>query len=162
VIGWISKALSRASLACSVVGLLAVTGIILWQVVARYGLNAAPAWTEQAALFLMIYFVLFAAAVGVREGFHIRLTMLIDALPPLLAKALTILSHGVVAAFGVVLTIYGLELIDGTWAHDIPTLGLPRGAAYIPLPIAGVLIVFFSLEHILALLQNRKVEPLWN
>lgn len=165
MIGWISslsRMLSRMCLACSVAGLFLVTIVILWQVLARYLLNAAPAWTETAALYLMIYFVLFAAAVGVREGFHIRLTMLVDALPASVSKLLAILSHLIVAGLGVVLAVFGFELVVGTWGHAIPTLGVPRGSSYIPLPIAGVLIVFFSLEQILALLRNSKVEPLWN
>jgi TRAP-type C4-dicarboxylate transport system permease small subunit len=32
----------------------------------------------------------------------------------------------------------------------------------VPLIIAGVLIVLFSIEHIIANLQGRVVEPSWN
>ena len=45
-------------------GLLLMTGIVAWQVFARYVLNASPAWAEQAALLLMIWYVFFAAAAG--------------------------------------------------------------------------------------------------
>lgn len=162
MIGAVSRALSRASLAFAGLGLVAMTAIIGWQVFARYVLNAAPAWSEQAALLLMVYFVLFAAAAGVREGFHIRLTMAVDAAPRPLALGADIVAHLVVAAFGLALAVWGGELVARTWSHTIPTLGLPRGAAYLPLPIAGALIIFFSLEHILAVTRGRKVEPLWS
>ncbi len=38
----------------------------------------------------------------------------------------------------------------------------PDGIDYVPLVIAGVLIVLFSIEHIIALLRGTEVEPAWN
>lgn len=158
----LSRALSRASLAVSIAGLVAMTAIIGWQVFARYVLQASPSWSEQAALLLMLYYILFAAAVGVREDFHIRLTMVMDALPEAVAKPLRIAALLVVGVFGAVLAYYGGALTAGTWSHTIPTLGLPRGVSYVPLAGAGALMAFFALEQILADLRGAKVEPLWN
>ena len=39
---------------------------------------------------------------------------------------------------------------------------VPDGIDYLPLVIAGVLIVLFSIEHVVALLRGQKVEPAWN
>ena len=39
---------------------------------------------------------------------------------------------------------------------------VPDGIDYLPLVIAGVLIVLFSIEHIIALLRGQEVEPAWN
>jgi TRAP-type C4-dicarboxylate transport system permease small subunit len=33
---------------------------------------------------------------------------------------------------------------------------------YLPLVIAGVLVVLFSVEHIVALLRGVEVEPAWH
>ena len=55
------------------IGLVAMTLIAGWQVFGRYVLNSSPSWSEQAALTLMIWYVSLAAAAGVREGFHIRI-----------------------------------------------------------------------------------------
>ena len=43
-----------------------------------------------------------------------------------------------------------------------PMLPVPDGIDYVPLVIAGVLIVLFSIEHIVALLRGTVVEPAWN
>lgn len=143
-------------------GLLVMTAIIAWQVFARYVLNASPAWGEQAALLLMIWYVMLAAAAGVREGFHIRIAAGVDALPVRLRRFAMLLAHVVVAVFGVTMVIWGTQLMLATWTHVIPTLGLPRGVAYMPMPIAGLLIAGFSLEHIAAVLQNREVPATWS
>lgn len=143
-------------------GLVLMTVIISWQVFARYVLNASPAWAEQAALLLMIWYVMFAAAAGVREGFHIRISVFEDALPEPLRRAARILAHALVGLFGVAMAIWGSELVTATWEHVIPTLGLPRGVAYIPIPLAGVLILGFAIEHVLAESRNEKVPRLWS
>ncbi|WP_300543162.1 TRAP transporter small permease [Maricaulis sp.] len=158
----LSRLASRLALMASAAGLAAMTLIVGWQVFARYMLNAAPPWTEQAALLLMLWFILFAAAAGVRESFHIRLSLLEDLVPAPVRRGVRVLAHLVVLVFGAVMAVSGAELALATWSHVIPTLGLPRGVAYMPLSGAGGLIAFFALEHILADIVGREVKPLWS
>lgn len=143
-------------------GLLLMTAIIAWQVFARYVLNASPAWGEQAALLLMIWYVFFAAAAGVREGFHIRIVVLVNSLSPSKRKAINVFTHALVGLFGALMIWFGIELARATWQHVIPTLGISRGYAYIPIPISGVLITFFALEHLVAELRGSEVKKLWS
>lgn len=143
-------------------GLLVMTAIISMQVFARYVLNDSPAWAEQAALLLMIWYVFIAAAAGVREGFHIRIAVFADNLPPALRRPVRLLSHLIVAAFGVAMVWFGIELARATWQHVIPTLGIPRGFAYVPIALSGGLIVGFSLERLVGELRNTEVTDAWN
>lgn len=144
------------------VGLLLMTAIIAWQVFARYVLNASPAWAEQAALLLMIWYVFFAAAAGVREGFHIRIVIFADNLPATPRHIAIIVGQLIVLAFGLAMAYYGIELARATWEHVIPTLGISRGYAYIPIPISGLLIAGFALEQLVAELRGTEVKKLWN
>jgi TRAP-type C4-dicarboxylate transport system permease small subunit len=130
-------------------GLIAMTAIIGWQVFGRYVLSSSPAWAEQTALVLMIWYVFFAAAAGVREGFHIRILAMESFLSPRGRRAMRFVAHLVVGFSGVAIAIWGSELVARTWTHVIPTLGLPRGFAYLPLPISGVLIAIFTIELML-------------
>jgi TRAP-type C4-dicarboxylate transport system permease small subunit len=158
----VSRWISRATLAFAALGLVIMTAIIGWSVFARYVLGDAPAWAEQAALLLMVWFVLLAAAVGVREQFHLGMTAATDAMPLPLRRLSRVIALLAVATFGGAMGVWGAELVHRTWAFDIPTLGVPRGAAYLPLPIAGWLSVLFALEHLVAEGRGRKVEPLWS
>ncbi|MFK7956904.1 MAG: TRAP transporter small permease [Lysobacterales bacterium] len=144
------------------VGLLIMTGIIAMQVFARYVLNDSPAWAEQAALLLMIWYVFIAAAAGVREGFHIRIAVFVDNLPLKLRHPVTVFAHVVVVAFGIAMAIFGVELAQETWQHVIPTLGISRGYAYMPIAISGVLITGFAIEQLIAELRSSEVKKLWN
>ena len=157
----LSKSVSAVTRWFASAGLLLMTAIIAWQVFARYVLNASPAWAEQAALLLMIWYVMLAAAAGIREGF-IRITVIAQALPEGLQRWAGVTAHLVVATFGIAMIVWGIELVDATWRHVIPTLALPRGVAYIPMPLAGLLFVAFSIEQAVALLRNAEVSETWN
>lgn len=158
----LSERISQATRWFACVGLLIMTAIIGWQVFARYVLNESPAWAEQAALLLMIWYVMFAAAAGVREGFHIRIGIVESSLPPRAGKVVRITAHVLVAVFGAAMAWWGGELVAATWQHAIPTLNLPRGVAYLPIPAAGVLILAFSIEHVIAEWRGREVHKVWN
>ncbi len=148
------------------VGLIAMTAIVGWQVFGRYVLHSSPSWSEQAALTLMIWYVSLAAAAGVREGFHIRIVALESAVGPMTKRIMRACSDLIVAACGLAMLIWGGELVLRTWQHTIPSLGLPRGLAYAGLPLAGLLIVVFSLERLLEETRGEDVvdeeDPRWN
>jgi len=44
------------------------------------------------------------------------------------------------------------------WAFDIPSLGLPRGLALLPLPIAGGLITLFSVAQLFERVSDQTEE----
>lgn len=147
-------------------GLILMTLIVGWQVFGRYVLNSSPSWSEQASLTLMIWYVTFAAAAGVREGFHIRIVALENAMPERIARVMRVAANAVVGACGIAMAFWGGELVARTWSHVIPSLGISRGFAYLGLPIAGALIALFSLERILEELAGEEIkdeeDPRWS
>ena len=110
----------------------------------------------------MIWYVFIAAAAGVREGFHIRIAVIVDSLPRGIQRWVHLLTHALVVLFGVAMVVFGVQLSLATWQHVIPTLGLSRGLAYVPIALSGLLIVGFAIEQFVADLQSKEVRKLWN
>jgi TRAP-type C4-dicarboxylate transport system permease small subunit len=150
-----NRTISRICIWSSGFGLVLMTIIIGWQVFARYVLNDTPHWSEKFCLLLMIYFILFAAAAGVRDGSHIGLVIIKESLSGLPQRIVTVINHLIVGLFGFGMVWFGAEMVVSTWTHVIPTLGLPTGLSYLPFPLAGLLFMLFSLEHILMTIMNR-------
>lgn len=142
----------------SAFGLVLMTAIVGWQVFGRYVLNSTPSWSEEAALTLMIWFVSLAAAAGVRQGFHIRIVAVEDAVPPAVRKAMQLASNLVVAACGLAMLVWGGELVVLTWDHVIPSLGISRGLAYLGLPISGALMALYAVERALEVLYPKPLK----
>lgn len=153
-----AKAASNLLIGAAAAGLIAMTAIIGWQVLGRYVLGASPSWTEQAAQVLMIWFAFLAAAAGIREGFHIRIVALEEAAPPGVRSVMKLVAGLVVAGCGLAMLVLGGELVARTWSHTIPSLGLPRGLAYLGLPISGGLIVLFAVERMVFREPNAPAE----
>lgn len=147
---------SRWLIGFGAAGLLAMTAIVGWQVFGRFILDASPSWTEQASLILMIWYVMFAAAAGVHEGFHIRIALLEEKLGER-AKPILRLVALVVALLGLVLLVYGLQLCWLVRGNVVPSLGISRSVAYIPLPVSGLLMALFALPQIIS--GTHPVEP---
>lgn len=145
-----SRAASRLLIVLAATGLVIMTVVVAWQVFGRYALSSSPSWTEQTAQVLMIWFAFLAAAAGVREGFHIRIVALEEAVSPGVRRAMQMASGLVVAACGLAMLVLGGELVLRTWSHTIPSLGISRGLAYLGLPISGAFIVIFALEKAFA------------
>jgi len=144
-----SRAASSALIGVAAAGLIAMTVVVGWQVLGRYVLGSSPSWTEQAAQVLMIWFAFLAAAAGVREGFHIRIVAVEEMASPLVRRWIRRSASLIVAGCGLAMLVLGGELVMRTWSHTIPSLGMPRGLAYLGLPIAGGLIILFEIERVL-------------
>ncbi|WP_271077283.1 TRAP transporter small permease [Aurantiacibacter sp. MUD61] len=129
-------------------GLVLMTAVISWQVFGRFILEASPSWSEQTAMLLMIWYVFLAAAAGVWERFHIRIELLERSLSPQGMKRLRIGIHLLIAVFGLIFLIYGAMLAWEVRVHVIPSLGISRLFAYLPIPFAGLLMALFSLARI--------------
>ncbi|UEM21663.1 TRAP transporter small permease [Skermanella mucosa] len=148
--------LSRLALWIGGFGLVAMTAAIAWQVWGRFVVGDTPSWTEPVSLFLMLWFILLVAAVGVRERFHLGLDLIRDTVPEPVRVAMDLFSFVIVGLFGGAMAWYGLELVLGTWSAIVPVLGIPEGMNYLALVVSGVLIVLFSIERALILLVERK------
>ena len=155
-------ATSKLSLILAVIGLLAVVLCVQWQVFGRYVLNDTPTWAEALAMLLILFVTAFGLAVGVRDAGHIGLESLVVLLPEAWQRRIQLLIHFLVGSFGA-LMVYGGQLwMLAKWNEKKPMLPVPDGIDYLPVVIAGVLIVLFSIEHVIALLRGQTVEPSWN
>ena len=143
-------------------GLVLMTAVIAWQVFARYVLNDSPPWSEAAALVIMAYFVLLAAAVGVWERFHLGFRLFVSMLPLRPKRAVFMVGQALIMAFGAAMAFNGMALVNYTASHVIPTLGVSRSVAYWPFVICGGLIVLFALVNCVALVRGDRDSDPWN
>ena len=156
-----SRILARVAMGISIIGLFVIIGIVAWQVFGRYVLNSSPTWAENLALVLILYVTLFGAAVGVRDAGHIGMDSLLILAPAGPRRYIEMLIHVLVAIFGACMAWFGVELGLSVAPYKLANLDLSEGFRYVPLVLSGVLILLFSLEHLVAQFQGREVEPTW-
>jgi len=154
--------IARSCLKLGVAGLVLLLMAVLWQVFGRYVLNNTPTWAESLALLLVLYVTMLGCAVGVRDAGHIGMELLGPLLPEKLVVPFEIAIHVITLCFGALMAWQCSLMLESVSGYMIPTLGVSESFRYVPLIAAGALIVLFSIEHIVALVQGVEVEKAWH
>jgi TRAP-type C4-dicarboxylate transport system permease small subunit len=153
---------ARTCLQVGVAGLVLLLAAVIWQVFGRYVLNNTPTWAESLALLLVLYVTMLGCAVGVRDAGHIGMELLGPLLPVKLHLPMEVLIHLLTLVFGVLMAWNCAVMLQSVSGYKIPTLGISESYRYLPLVAAGLLIVLFSIEHIVALARGTEVEKAWH
>ena len=141
-VAWVT----RASIGLSAVLMLLA---ISYQVVLRYVFGDTPSWSEELAVLLFSWSVLGGLALGVHEGWHVRLTLLPDMLPPGLRAWTERLTELVTAALGVFLAWSGWRFLDLTSGSTSAAIGYPIEILNALAPVSGALMALFALDRVL-------------
>lgn len=158
----LNSRLSRWAMYIAVAGLLGIVAVVVWGVVKRYVFNDAQPYVEQVALILVIFVAMFGASAGVRDEGHIGMESLVGLLPERPRFVVGVLVGLLTITFGGLLFGGCLMMAFSVANNTIPTLGVSESLRYAPGVIAGVLIILFSIEHLIAMYTHEEVVPSWN
>jgi TRAP-type C4-dicarboxylate transport system permease small subunit len=129
--------------------LVAISAVIPWAVYTRYVLNSAASWPEPTAVLLTIVLTFFGAAACYREGLHMKVTVVVDLLPPALQRVANVVREILVAAMGLFMAVFGLKLVETTWQNSIAEFpALSVGVTYLPIPIGAFILLLFVIERL--------------
>lgn len=132
---------------CSAVLMAVLSLVICWQVFARYLLKQSPYWVEEFSVTALMWVGLLGAASAVWSKDHMSLELVVKRLPKKWGTYLEIVIDLVICAFSVFLFSQGRILVNATMRSMMSTMPFSLGATYIVLPIAGIIMVFFSAAH---------------
>ena len=158
----VNARLSRWTLQLACVCLSGLLAVVIYGVVMRYVFSDAPPYVEQVALLLVISVAMFGASAGVRDAGHIGLDSMVKTLPEQAQFWCKAVVHVLVMLFAAALLVGGVLMAVSTKGSTIPTLGISEAFRYLPALMSGVLIILFSLEHLVALFTGKKVVPSWH
>jgi TRAP-type C4-dicarboxylate transport system permease small subunit len=110
-----------------------MTILVFFQVVMRYVFEAPTSWSDEIAVYAMLWSVYLSSAWAVRERAHIRVMNLINLFPGSIATALTVLSDLIWFAFSVFLTWQGILLELSLWEQrfESPALRIDQKWPYL-------------------------------
>lgn len=136
---------------------LLMLSAITYQVIMRYVFGAASSWSEELAVLLFAWSVLGGLALGVHEGFHVRLTLLPDRLPHRARVVAERILDAVTAALGAFLVWSGWRFLDLTSGSVSAAIGYPTEILSALAPACGALMALFGLER--ALRPGGAIPP---
>jgi TRAP-type C4-dicarboxylate transport system permease small subunit len=144
----IKKILDR-SLEILVMTVMAVLTVdVLWQVFTRFILKNPSTWTEELAIFLLIWVSLLGAAVALGRGAHLGIDYLVNKLSIKKKLCTEVFAFLCIALFSLcVMVIGGIDLVISTLklGQVSPALGVEIGYVYLAIPISGFFLVLYSV-----------------
>lgn len=144
--------------------LLAVTLILSFlQVVARYIFLVSTPWSEELARLFFVWGVFLGAAVGVKRNLHTRVDFLLQRLSARASALILVGMDLLVAVMAVVMVLYGGQLVAATRADFSTSLGYPRNLFYLPVPVSGLLMLWYLIPGMTRrLLGTARTGPTKN
>lgn len=155
----VKKALDR-SLEVLVIVVMAVLVLdVLWQVFTRFILNNPSTWTEELAVFMLVWVSLLGAAVALGRGAHLGIDYFAGKLPARTKLATEVFVFLCVAAFSLlVMVVGGIDLVASNLelGQESPALRVKMGYVYLAVPISGFFLTLYALIGFVERLQELK------
>ena len=143
-----------------VLGMLVMLVIAFGNVVSRYLLPTSWAFTEELTCGLFILFALLGAALGVRDGKAMGISLLTDLLPARCQKYVTIIQGIFTGLFGYLLLAYGIDMVQSELRLNMRTaaLGWPEAIFGSFVPIGGAALIVGSLCLIIKGIKEIRAD----
>lgn len=157
MLGLYSRALDRLDLAAKwlIIAAMAVMIVVVSvQVALRYLLNTSLDWSDEVSRLLFVWGMFLAIPLGIREGAHVGIELLVGHLPRewrrLLVKAMAVVAGGMMA-----LILYEtISVAYETWDELLPTLDMSTNWFLVPVAVAAA----HSILHLVQLLWREPVR----
>ncbi len=144
----IKKILDRSLELLVIVVMVVLVVDVLWQVFTRFILKDPSTWSEELAVFMLIWVSLLGAAVALNRGAHLGIDYFVGKLPLRKRLYTEIFAFLCVALFSfTVMILGGIELVRSTLrlGQQSPALGIQVGYVYLAIPISGFFLVLYSV-----------------
>ena len=120
---------------------------VLWQVFTRVVLRDPSTWTEELAVFMLIWVSLLGAAVALNRGAHLGIDYFVGKLSRRRRLYTEAFVFFCISAFSLcVMVLGGINLVTSTLllGQESPALQVKVGYVYLAIPISGFFLVLYS------------------
>ena len=132
---------------------MAIIAIVIpYEVIGRYVFQKMSIWSGEVSTYSLVWASLLGGAVGLKKGYQVSMTTVVESVPPAVVKALklaaylfTLFFFGSMFYFGLYQTIYNVKQFS-------PALELVMSIPYAALPTGFFIMFFFTLEEFLVFL----------
>ena len=153
---------TKVEYAIMIIAFIAMVAAYFVAVINRNFIKAMP-WTEEVAMYSMIYMALLGTEVGLRDGTQVAVTAIIEKLHGVTKKVVSIVEQIVLEVFTAVMLKAGTALFlkQIQTGQTTPVLKIPMSAMYFSLVLTFGLILLIQtvilVEKIIDL-KNKEAE----
>jgi TRAP-type C4-dicarboxylate transport system permease small subunit len=122
----------------------------------RYVLKNVPIWTEQFALFCLVWFSMLSVSLAVKDDSHIRMELLDYFLPEKHIWIFEYFAYIVALVFSLYMITNGVFLMELSKGVQMSGMRISESYLYLSLPVAGFCTAYMALYRIIAKLLGGR------
>jgi TRAP-type C4-dicarboxylate transport system permease small subunit len=126
--------------------------VIPYEVTGRYVFQKMSMWSGEVSTYSLVWASMLGGAVGLKKGYMISMTTVLESVPPVVVRILKFLSFlcalfffGAMFGYGLFQTIYNAQ-------QTSPAIGLVMSYPYAALPTGFFIMFFLTMEEFLLFL----------
>lgn len=108
-----------------------------------------PRWTQELAILCMVWLCFMAAGFAIKEGLHVRMTLINFLVPKKAASFLHMMAYVLLLVVNIMWVAYGVQILALTQRAKMSATGWPMSIIYLSVVIGGVYGAVMSLYRIL-------------
>lgn len=157
---FIDTLISRFEGVMLAVGVIAMTVNTIAAVISRFVFNSAITFTDELNMIFIVVVTYAGLSYAARNGRHIRMSAIYDAMPAKTRKALMIVMASVTSAFMFFLSFYSYYYIFEVYKSGriLPALGLPVFYIYLWVPVGFVVT---GLQYAFTVVKNLTQSDIY-
>lgn len=107
-----------------------------------------PRWTQELAILCMVWLCFLGAGYAIKEGLHVRMTLINFLVPQKAASLLHGCAYVLLLATNIMWVIYGIQLLKLTKMAKMAATGWPMSVTYLSVVIGGIYGAAMSLYRL--------------
>jgi TRAP-type C4-dicarboxylate transport system permease small subunit len=135
-----------------ILGAAAMVAVVSAQVVMRYVFNGSFDWADEVSRIAFVWTTFLAIPLGIREGAHVGITLLVDKLPAGLRSAIGRLMNLLAALMLLVVCWTSIAVAAATWSERLGAVNMTSSVFFLP--------VIFAAAHAALHLIHLALHPL--
>jgi len=152
--------LSRMALWVAIVALIAATGLIMLQIVAREIFVAGISWADELARYAGLAVIFLGVPALLVRDEHVKVDMFLNMMPPRTRHFVMITNDLLMVLFCAMFIYAGWLFLQRASRFSTPALGMPNLIWYMPAIIGMLLMLLVAIDRAVAALTSApKDEP---
>jgi len=120
--------------------------LVVVQVVMRYVFNFPLVWSEELAVYSMVWLTFIGSALATKDKEHITVTIVTEFLPKKIRRVVMQMSRVITCIFLLIIIFYGSQLSFENFNVTSVANRIPMGYVYGIIPLGALAMLYYNLK----------------
>jgi TRAP-type C4-dicarboxylate transport system permease small subunit len=142
----------------AIVALIAATGLIMAQIVAREVFVTGLSWADELARYAGLTVIFMAVPALLARNEHVKVDMFLEMMPPRPRRFFGVTNDILMVVFAAMFLVAGYQFMQRAARFSTPAIGMPNLVFYLPAAIGMTLLLLVAIDRAVAALSRGATD----